>query len=371
MSNTHNTSGQFWSRRTILQLTTAGALAAPAVAAWSPQAHADPGVTELAFENAGFEDAGDGSSIPGWEQTHGTTGFSITNNPVSEGENALHVDNTTEVVGLRSTTVPVTAGQYCALAVKGWWTTGRPQLYLYFLDADGKEVASYTRWYEGMSADQWYWFGIGAHAPSDAVGLQLMVYSPQRPADFVVDDVRVVETDPLIETFALAAEEVAVIGMTGHGGRHYIVTRNQRPAILGEYDLATGVLTDSWELPETDGANCLIVDGETILIGGTVDGRIHRLDLTTRELASLPVFGPAGLNIYGMALAADQMLYCATYPDCGVWRVDPVSGAAVLLTTLGTGEAYARCLAADGTDITRWSGLPPGRRHRDRHRDHP
>lgn len=363
MVDSNSNPEQGWSRRSLLRLTAAGAVAASATATWHPPASASPGgaspeVVELPLRNAGFEEVGDGSSIPGWEQTHGTTGFSITTDPVTEGERALRVANTTEVVGLRSSTVAVTAGQYCAVAVQGRWTAGRPQLYLYFLDAEGQQVSSTTRWYEGMAAEQWHWFGLGAHAPEAAVSVQVMIYSARRPADFVVDDVRLVETDPLLETFALAAEEVAVLGMTGHADRHYVVTRNQLPALLGEYDLATSTLTNTWELPETSGANCVIVDGETILVGGMPDGRIHRLDVSTGELTSLPPFGPTGLTIYGMGLAADGMVYCATYPDCAVWRVDPDSGDAVRLATLGTGEAYARCLAVEGNDIV--VGTSPG-----------
>lgn len=348
-------------RRSVLKLVTAGSLAATAMtAAGGTMAMAGPQeALELELVNPGFEEPMTAGTIPGWEQIRGTTGFSLSDQAI-EGEQALVVRNSEEVVGLLSSAVGVVPGRYYAATVQGLWTTGRPQLYLYFYNEDGKQLAESNRSFTGMEPGEWYWYGIGAHAPAGAVEARVMIYSAIRPADFVVDDVRIIETHGRVEAVGHAAEEVATIGMTNVGDKYYVTTRNQIPAVLGEYDLATGELTGLWELPGSEGSWALTAGDAVVHIMGYPSGKLHSLDLTTREVASFPAFGGSDTMVYGVELAEDGNLYCVTYPDCGVWRISPDTGDANRIARVGEGEAYARCLASEGTDLV--VGTSPGGR---------
>ncbi|OYN90696.1 hypothetical protein CGZ92_00675 [Parenemella sanctibonifatiensis] len=69
--------------------------------------------------------------------------------------------------------------------------------------------------------------------------------------------------------------------------------------------------------------------------------------------------------MYGMVMAADGNLYCVTYPDCALWRVDPATGAGERVAKLGEGELYGRGIATEGNDIVVCTTSPGGVYHYD------
>lgn len=64
-------------------------------------------------------------------------------------------------------------------------------------------------------------------------------------------------------------------------------------------------------------------------------------------------------------MAADGNLYCVTYPDCALWRVDPATGAGERVAKLGEGELYGRGIATEGNDIVVCTTSPGGVYHYD------
>lgn len=334
-------------RRTLFALLGAGAVAGHLFPELS---FADDTETcrRLGPRNGGFEEQVTNGNIPGWTQDYGAGGFRVGTEQVLEGQQALHVQKSSSIVALASEPMPVNPGMYYATAARATWGSGSLELRMLFHDADGAELHRATRAFAPEASEDWYVVALGAEAPEGAATVQIMLWSPTGRAEYWIDDVSVVETHSRIEYFQTAANELGALGMTATGGKAYVVTRNQTPALLGEYEIATRSLTRKWELPESNGAWALTNDGSTVYVCGTLGGRMFKLDIESGELTAFPVFGATNLTAYNIALAEDGNLYTCTFPDCAVWQVNPDTGAATQKWTLGDGEQYARCLAAEG-----------------------
>lgn len=340
-----------FSRRTLFTLVGAGAIAPSALPRSGQVSGEEKDCTVLDLQNAGFEEPVTGGTIPGWHQRHGSGGLAVGTAHAIEGSQALHVHNATGEVSLASSAVPITPGLYYAVTAQGLWFSGQIQLHLGFYDEAGLLIGESERIFEGQESDQWYWLGIGAHAPDEAASAEVLIHSALDGADYWIDDVQIIQTHPRIETHALAAEVLSLIGMSVMGEKAYVVSRNQRPAVLAEYDLPSHTLTQTWDLTEADGAWAMTNDGRNVYIAAHSGGRVFILDSQTGDVRALPVFGTSDMTAYGMELAQDGYLYVATYPDAAVWQVDPESGEAQQFVQLDTSATYARALALEGTDL--------------------
>lgn len=338
-------------RRNLLVLVGAGSLAATQMTALSSARAEGTRCTSLEIPNAGFEDPVTRDGIPEWTQRRGSGGFSVGTDQVAEGAQALHVENATGVISLVSPRVPVTPGKYYAATVQAMWFSGRVQIYVYFYDGNGREISARNRIFDGLAAGEWYWLGMGDHAPADAAEMEVMIYSPRDNADFWIDDLQIVETHSRVTPHGNAAEVLSLVGMTVVGTRAYVVTRNQIPAVLGEYDIASGTLTGRWELPDSQGAWALTHDERYVYIVGYTGARLHVLDTQTGDLRSLPGFGIDSTMSYGVDMGPDGMLYVATYPDASVRRIDPETGAAEVFARVSTTATYARSISVQGSTM--------------------
>lgn len=335
-------------RRNLITLVGAGSLAAAQMTAL-PSAHAEgTSCTSLPIPNAGFEDPVTGDGIPEWTQRHGNGGFSVGTDQVAEGEQALHVENASGVISLVAPRVPVTPGKYYAATVQAMWFSGRVQMYVYFYDGSGRQINDRNRIFDGLTAGEWYWLAMGGHAPAAAAEMEVMLYSPRADADFWVDDLRIVETHSRVAPHGNAAEVLSLVGMTVLDSRAYVVTRNQIPAVLGEYDITSGSLTGRWELPDSQGAWALTHDERYVYIVGYTGARLHVLDTQAGELRSLPGFGIDSTMSYGVQKGEDGMLYVANYPDASVRRIDPETGVAEVFARVSTTATYARSIDLQG-----------------------
>lgn len=336
-------------RRTLFSLVAAGTIASSAL----PDLALGDGTAQCRIigpVNGGFEEPTDGA-IPGWHQRHGSGGFEVGTARVSEGRQALHVLNQSGVISLVAERVAVTPRMYYSVTAQASWRSGRMQMYLYFHDAKGKLIQQTNRIFEVPEADEWYCLGMGDHAPEGAATLEVMLYSPRPQADFWVDDVTIVETHARIERFDVASKDLSIIGMTVAGDKAYVVTRNQRPAVLGAYDIAAGRLTGRWELPGGDSAWAITHDERFVYVLAHLGGHLYRLEMSSGKLTVFPTFGPSDLTAFGLVKAENGMLYACTHPDAGVWEISPETGQAQRRWQVGQGELYARSITAEGNTV--------------------
>lgn len=156
---------------------------------------------------------------------------------------------------------------------------------------------------------------------------------------------------PAVSTFGPASTTAAIVGATVLGDKAYVVTRGLVPPILAEIDLATRKVVRTVQVPSGEGGWAAAVSGGKVYIGMYTDPDVYRFDPASGELTKVGSFGGRGGFVWQLATAPDGMVYAATYPDGGIWEINPDTSASRRIAQPVPGAQYARYLAADDTHV--------------------
>lgn len=141
------------------------------------EAKLDPGLG-LTVTNDGFEEFVFDGVIPGWTQTFGTAGISVTDTEHYTLNKSLQLVDTSSTgsVGLESSKFDVTAGQTYRAFAKTKIASGAPSLYIRFWDSGNTLLASFSKSISSP-VGQWTSMGVTGEAPAGAVKASILLYS--------------------------------------------------------------------------------------------------------------------------------------------------------------------------------------------------
>jgi hypothetical protein len=158
-------------------------------------------------------------------------------------------------------------------------------------------------------------------------------------------------SEPAVEVLGPASIAAPLVGATVFGERAYVVTRGLRPTVLAELDLRTRTVLRTIPLPTGDGAWATTVSHGRLYVGVYDVPDVYRFDPATGELAWVARLGGASGYVWALTTAPDGTVYAATYPDGGIWELDPREGVAQRIARPVAGAQYARYVAADDTHV--------------------
>ncbi|MEQ4209476.1 PQQ-binding-like beta-propeller repeat protein [Actinopolymorpha sp. B9G3] len=165
---------------------------------------------------------------------------------------------------------------------------------------------------------------------------------------------------PAVETFGTASTTAAIVGATVFGGHAYVVTRGLVPPLLAEIDLDTHQVVRSVPLPSGEGGWAATVSGGQVYAGMYTVPDVHRFDPETGEVETVARLGGSSGFVWALTTAPDGTIYAATYPDGGIWEIDPTTRVFRRIAQPVPGAQYARYVAADATHVYA-SVYTPGR----------
>jgi outer membrane protein assembly factor BamB len=304
--------------------------------------------------NGGFEEPVVEGRIPGWTRTFGrATTFAVVDTRASEGTHSLRiVDNATDdALGLRSDLVAAVEGEFHLASAQAYLEQGSVALYLYFYDAAGASLATYSRSFSTVE-DGWQTIAVGATAPARATQAAVLVYSPAAArSTFHVDDVRVERLGARVENFGPSALTAAMLNLVIHDGCAYTATRG----VLAEIDLATRTLRRVVPFGGDGSAWGMTVSNGRVFFGVELDAYVF--DPANGELRPLGSLGSGAGTTWCMTTAPDGMVYAGVYPAGQVWEISPTTETLRNLGTAVPGQQYARVVAADDTHV--YTGTQP------------
>src|SRR5690606_24286852 len=134
--------------------------------------------------NAGFEEPLVDGKIPGWTQTYGTGGFTVTDEMAYEGEHSLKLvdPDDAQSYGVVSDKISMTAGDLYTVSAKVYTEQTAPSLYLYFYDASGRQIQQNSKIYrlDQLATHEWVTISLEGSAPPEATHLNVLLYTSTR-----------------------------------------------------------------------------------------------------------------------------------------------------------------------------------------------
>lgn len=132
----------------------------------------------LKITNPGFEDLSTDGTIPGWTQTHGTGGISISKEQRYDGLNSLKItdESDSSPFGIASYKLGVNAGEKYEVKAMTYISSGGAMIYLRFYDSAEKCIASFNT-IKYSPIGEWFKISVVGVAPAAATRAAILLYS--------------------------------------------------------------------------------------------------------------------------------------------------------------------------------------------------
>lgn len=152
--------------------------------------------------------------------------------------------------------------------------------------------------------------------------------------------------DNKITNLGTAVLRTSVLGVSGQGETAYITTDTE-PSYLGEVDIPSFELTNTYELPAV--SSWAVTSYENgAYVGSNNPGLLMDVNTTTGEVDVVSTF-LGDESTWSIEVGPDGRVYVGTYPYCRVYEYDPSTGETQWWGPMAEGEDYIRSLAiADG-----------------------
>ncbi len=289
--------------------------------------------------NGGFEEPVVDGQTPGWDQRGGAAGgSSVVTDPVHSGQHSLRLDDpeSDRSYGLMSDRMPVRAGHSYQLSLQALIERGAPTLYVYFYDADGRQLDVEYANYTDEPAGEWTQLRLDASAPEQAATASIYLYSNiARISTFYVDEVNLTHTHAPLEVTDLGTAfhspnvRLAETDVLSDGTPVGYVFSDGEPVSFNVVDLRTGELLDSHDMDAYSIAASVVVDDDDsvyLSVRGPNDGSLWRYDPASAEMERL-ASRIAGERMLRSLVIAEGMLFGTTYPNAKVFSYDLATGA--------------------------------------------
>lgn len=312
-------------------------------------AYFDDVVLEAMVANSGFEE---GSGFPGWTQTHGSGGVTVTNEKVNSGAASLKiVDNSlTSAFGVESGKLYVSPGEtYTATAMA--YFSESVVIYLRYYDANGQYISSTGKTFHSPTLE-WTRIGVSGTVPANAAAVKVLLYLPVGSTGTAYfDDVKVEKTflnlGPQMKGIQLQASE---FGVDSSGNKKLYSVQMGSPinAKLSVIDAVYGNTELLHLLPGATGAWAIVQASDGIVYAGSfTNGHLYKLDPGGTQVIDLGQAPASATHIWELVAGPNGKVYGGTYPNGALFEYDPAVGFTLLESPLVPGESYIKGVAYD------------------------
>ncbi|MCM3123837.1 MULTISPECIES: hypothetical protein [unclassified Mesobacillus] len=326
--------------------------------------------TDIALENAGFEESLKDGKIPGWTQSFGTGGIAVVNHEHASGAQSLELtDPSSANYGVISDNVPVHPGWEYTAAAKMKSTGGAGEIYIRFFDGNGKYITGFNKSVPGPVSD-WMDISITAIAPDNAAFAAVLFYSGKgNKGTYYFDEVKMTEIKPIMpidevgkDLGVQVTKTTVMLGDIGQdaNGRDVIYTVVAgAPAKFAIVDVETEKLVKSYPLEDTSGAWGVKVAADgTVYLGGYNKGYLYRYLPQSDDLINLghPVSSTDAV-LYPMDIASDGKIFGGAYSSGSVYQYDPDTNEFTDFGRMAEGQSWVRSTVYDEKNNKIYAGV--------------
>lgn len=316
----------------------------------------------LTVNNPGFEEPVVNGVIPGWRQTFGSGGVSVTDELSYSGSCSLKItdNSSTSSFGVESGYISAVPAIGYTLSVKAYIASGAVQIYIrYFTSSYRYITANFIT--ATTPLNQWSTVNVSGTAPANAAYMTLLLYTPGASVgtayfdDVKLNDVKIT----LIGTQITSPSTLGGAFGKDASGNNLLYTvlpgssgANAKFAVV---DIKTETVLKILDMPGASGAWAVSVasDGRAYA-GSYYNGHLYRYDPETMELADLGQAISGDTFIWDLQPGANGKMYGGTYPGGNAFMYNPDleskpdQGFKIMGTSpVVSGEQYIRSLIHD------------------------
>ncbi|RKN84371.1 hypothetical protein D7M11_12825 [Paenibacillus ginsengarvi] len=316
---------------------------------------------ERIIRNAGFEEGPVGTTIPGWAQTFGSTGISVSADRANAGSKSLKLvdGSTTGSIGVESDKLSVTAGQAISATSMVYLESGTVSLNIRFWDAGNNMLQMATQTYSGPLS-QWSIANVSAVAPAGTTKFSILLYSTLAgTASAYFDSISL--SGPLITNLGVqitnASASYAAFGQDSSGNELLYLGSNGNPSKLAVYNAKTGATLHTFDLPGATAVWGMTVATDGKLYVGTASGKLFQYSPDASSVTDLGQAITGETTIWELTSGTNGKIYGGTYPGGKVFKYEPGSGFTAFGGQIEPGEQYVRSIAYDESDHQLYIGI--------------
>ncbi|TMV51493.1 hypothetical protein FE783_06875 [Paenibacillus mesophilus] len=316
---------------------------------------------ERSLRNPGFEEGAVGTVIPGWMQTFGSSGVSVTTEQADEGTKSLKLvdGSTTGSIGAESDKLTVSAGQYIGVTAKAYVTSGTVSLNIRFWDAGNTLLQTAT---QSLSSPQSQWtpMSVSATAPAGTVKMSVLLYSSvASTATAYFDDITL--SVPAVTNLGVqitnASASYAAFGQDSSGNDLLYIGSSGNPSKLAVYNAKTGATLQSFDLPGATAVWGMAVATDGTLYLGTASGKLFQYVPGAASVTDLGVAISGETTIWELTTGTSGKIYGGTYPGGKAFKYEPGVGVTAFGGQIEPGEQYVRSIAYDESAHQLYMGI--------------
>jgi len=334
-------------------------------------------VTNL-LANPGFEEGTAPDQLAGWTPWSSPSAFSTATDPVSEGTQSLHMQDssTTRGAGLLSAKVPIDPDTVHRVALDAYLTSGRFAVIVYYYDASGATLSSKQQAVT-VEPGSWQRAQLDFYAPPTAATAAVMLYSgialevdvhvdnlffgyaDQEEPGEGEDDPRVQEVldqNPNLQHLgqpvrSRLASMPAVGQENGRWVSYQVFKGEENTATPGTFtvtDIETGEVLVTRRMATAAGASGLVVSTTgKVYMATTGDRGLWVYNPQSQQIRNIGAIGASDVQVFGMSKGPNGTVYVGTYPEARVFQYDPATDTINDLGRASTTELYAQGMAYD------------------------
>ncbi|MFD0959047.1 cadherin-like beta sandwich domain-containing protein [Paenibacillus chungangensis] len=316
--------------------------------------------------NPGFEQTNTDGTVPGWSQTYGNGGISVTSEVARSGQFALKiVDPDQANYGYSTSLIPATEDLTYVATVYVQAASQNAFLYLQFHDADGVRIGHKS--VAGGQAEGWTAITATLKAPAGTASVSVLLYSGLSATGVAYfDDVILLEQDDNANTQHVVRLGTAINSVTiphaaygqGPNGKNYIYTTSiGNPAVLTVMSSETGERVATFPLQNAGYSwGSVVAPNGHVYIGTQRNGLLYRHIPGSGTVENVGKAIDSESHIWRVASDEAGNIYGGTYPNGKVFKYDATSDTFTDYGQMAAGEKYVRSIAYGGGKVYAGTG---------------
>lgn len=322
------------------------------------------------FETAPSGDPAPREIAPGWEQTIGAGGISLSAAAVYEGAFSLLIESgsTNANLGVESVFIPVVAGDSYTVQAMTYVEQGTGKLYARFYDA-GRSLVGQTS-ASVKTIGEWVRLASTFTVPDGAAYVRILLYKDKIvPTRAYYDHVTLTQStvppqeDGVTTLLGTPLQDItlpyAAYGNGPNGERWiYMIANGTSESILSVIDVDTGAKIKEIPLPNSSVSwGSVAAPNGDVYIGTQKKGFLYRYVPGSDVVESLGVALPNETHLWGIVFDEEGRIYGGTYPGGKVFQYDPVSRQYTDYGQMAAGQNYVRSIAYGNGKVYAGTGV--------------
>ncbi|TLS52038.1 hypothetical protein FE782_11715 [Paenibacillus antri] len=314
---------------------------------------------DLELVNPSFEEPhGAEGNIPGWKQTYGKSGFTVTEDRSFIGEKSLYVEDLdSRNYGMQSVYLPAQAGKSYSVTTNTYVLEGTSMIYLQFHKGDANRTRIGHKSMGESVVNEWRPLTASLTAPAGTEYVSVLLYSGVSTTakaffDNVVLSLNEEEPSPTDKLVRLGTPihsitiPHAAFGQGPTGENYIYTTANGAPAVLSVLRAETGERVASFELGQAGYSwGSTVAPNGDLYVATQRNGILYRYRPSANTVDNLGKAIASETHLYRVVSDDQGRIYGGTYPNGKVFRFDPSTNAYTDFGTMAEGEQYVRSIA--------------------------